>query len=84
MNDYYFNNYLILNNIHPETYLDNKLFLIETGQILNLPSEIKNCLCCFKHSNSIMSLQKHNCSCSCRHFRRIFENKLESLNNQSF
>ena len=81
MNDYYFKNYLITANLHAETYLDNQLILIQTGQISNLPSELKNCICCFKHSNNIMSLQKPNCDCCCRHFRRIIENKIESLNN---
>ena len=76
MNEYYFQDYLNKNNIHPETYLDNKLLDIEYGEINNIPKELNNCLCCHRHSSSVMSLNLKNCRCPCRHFRRIIKNKL--------
>ena len=81
MNHYYFKNYLDDENIHSETYLDNKLLLVQNGQINEIPYELNNCLCCFKHSNNIMSLNLPKCKCPCRHFKRIIDNKLLSLSN---
>ena len=79
MSENNFINYLLKINLHPETYLDNKLILIQNNHLTHIPVEINNCLCCSKHTNSIMSYHLNNCKCPCRHFKRILQSKLYNI-----
>ena len=65
------------NNIHHETYLDQKLNEIIYTQ--NIPRELTSCICCQKHSNSIMCYQNVECYCPCRHIRRFLERQITDL-----
>jgi hypothetical protein len=66
-------------NLHPETYLDNKLNDILIYNEINI-NELNNCICCIRHTNNIIAYNKNNCKCPCRHFKRILENKIKERN----